>query len=207
MSSISGIEIVFAIISIVTAISLHEMMHAVAGYFLGDDTAKSQGRISFNPLVHVDMFTTILLPLILLIAGAPPIGAAKPVPFNPTRLKFDEYGAALLALAGPATNFLLAVVGATSYKIAFNYGWELAASGFAIFTVVNIGFFVFNMLPVPPLDGSRVLYAFAPDSVRRLMDNLERMGILIIMFVFVFAYPLVRPLLVWANRALLNLIV
>lgn len=199
--------IIFGILSIVIAISLHEMMHAVAGYVLGDDTAKAMGRTSFNPLAHIDIFTTILLPLLLLISGAPPIGAARPVPFNPSRLKFDEYGAALLAFAGPATNLLLAVVGSTAYKISLSQDWELASTGFGIFTLVNIGFFVFNMLPIPPLDGSRVFYAFAPRAVREVMDTIESMGIIVLILVLVVAYPLLQPLLEWANDLLINFII
>lgn len=185
--------VVSGILSIVIAISLHEMMHAWVGYLLGDETAKEQGRISLNPLVHIDVFLTILMPFALLLAGLPPIGAAKPVPFNPSRLRWGEYGMALVALAGPLTNLALAVLGSLGYKLVA--GNDLLAFFFGIFTAVNVGFFVFNMLPVPPLDGSRVFYVFAPDSVRRFMDVIERMGILVILLIFLATWQWVSPFL------------
>ena len=185
--------IITGLLSIVIAISLHEMMHAWVGYLLGDDTAKRQGRISLNPLVHIDIFLTVIIPFILLLRGLPPIGAAKPVPFNPHRLRWGEYGMALVALAGPLTNLMLAILSSLAYR--FITGYDFLTLFFEIFTIVNSGFFIFNMLPIPPLDGSRVLYVLAPDSVRRFMDILERIGIFVILLLFVVSWPLIRPLL------------
>lgn len=200
---ITTLRIVAGVGSIVIAISLHEMMHAYVGFYLGDDTAKAQGRLTINPLAHIDIFTTVLLPLVLLLQGLPPIGAAKPVPFNPYRVRYGEYGSALIAAAGPLTNLLLAIIGSIGVKYATNID---IYNTFMIFTAVNIGFFVFNLLPIPPLDGSRVLYAFAPQSIRNFMDSLERLGLIMMLVLFFFAYPFLRPLLSWANNSVLNLI-
>src|SRR6266702_2024817 len=93
--------------SILVSMTLHEAMHAFASHWLGDDTAKIEGRLTFNPLSHIDPFTTVLLPLMLAAIGAPPFGAAKPVPFDPRRVRFGEFGAAIVGLAGPLTNFIL----------------------------------------------------------------------------------------------------
>ena len=179
--------------AILVSMTMHEAMHAFVGHWLGDDTAKLQGRLTLNPFAHIDPITTVLLPLLLLLAGAPPFGAAKPVPFNPSRVRFGDYGAALVGVAGPLTNLALAVLAGGLLRFAGNYLGELAGL-VMLFMVVNVSFFVFNMIPFPPLDGSRVLYAFAPDAVRSVMERVEMMGFMaIILFMFVFYTLLVEP--------------
>jgi Zn-dependent protease len=182
------IELVIILVSILLSMTLHEAMHAYASHWLGDDTARLQGRLTLNPLAHIDPFTTILLPLMLAAAGAPPFGAAKPVPFNPYKLKYEEYGAAIVGAAGPLTNLALAIAAGIVLQL---FGVALdpfVAKVLALFTLVNLSFFVFNMIPFPPLDGSRVLYAFAPDSVRAFMERIEAMGFAAILFFFVIFY-------------------
>lgn len=163
---------------ILVSMTLHEAMHAYAGYWLGDDTAKLSGRLTLNPLAHIDPFATVLLPLMLAALGAPPFGAAKPVPFNPHNVRYGEWGAALVGLAGPLTNLLLAFLGFVLFQALGPGG----AAGMVLqtFVLVNLGFFVFNMIPIPPLDGSRALYALAPDSVRGFMDTMEQYGIFVV---------------------------
>jgi Zn-dependent protease len=182
-------DIVYLIIVlcvVLVSMTLHEAMHAYAGYWLGDDTAKLSGRLSFNPIKHIDPFLTVLLPLLLAISGGPIFGAAKPVPFNPRNIRWDEWGAALLALAGPLTNLFLAFI---IFGLSVVVGNPVNASGSAnnifglilsVGVMVNLGFFLFNMIPIPPLDGSRVLYALAPEFVRRAMESMERFGIIIV---------------------------
>ena len=174
--------------SILISMTLHEAMHAFMGHWLGDDTAKLQGRLTLNPLAHIDPFTTVLLPLMLVLIGAPPFGAAKPVPFNPYKVKFGEYGAALVGLAGPLTNFVLAALAGLAVHL-LPVGPDLGAI-LRVFAIVNISFFVFNMIPFPPLDGSRVLYAFAPDAVRSFMERIEAMGFMAIIFFMLLFYAL-----------------
>jgi Zn-dependent protease len=171
-------QIIIIIISILVSLSFHEAMHAYVGFKLGDDTALDEGRVSLNPLRHIDPFSTLLLPVITLIAFGAPILAAKPVPFNPARVKFDEYGAALIAAAGPLTNFGLAVIAAILIKLLSPVG--LLQEILAIFLTINVGLFVFNMIPIPPLDGSRVLYAFAPEPLQNLMRQIEPFGLIIV---------------------------
>jgi Zn-dependent protease len=169
-----------AIILVVTLFSmtLHEAMHAFVGYWLGDDTARLQGRLTLNPIAHIDPFMTVLLPVILAITGAPIFGGAKPVPFNPDRVRYGEFGAALVGVAGPLTNFVLAFI---AFGLLVITGAEGLFGTFLRAAVyVNLGFFVFNMLPIPPLDGSRVLYAFAPDFARRGMETIEQYGLIVI---------------------------
>lgn len=166
---------------ILVSMTLHEAMHAFMGYWLGDDTAKAHGRLTLNPIKHIDPFLTILLPLLLaLTPGAPIFGGAKPVPFNPGRVRYGEWGAALVALAGPLTNLFLAFI-LFGIIAVFSLNPSAGVGGVLMTGVsVNLGFFVFNMLPIPPLDGSRVLYALAPDFVRRGMEVVEQYGIILV---------------------------
>lgn len=176
--------------SILISMTLHEAMHAFASHWLGDDTAKLQGRLTLNPLSHIDPFTTVLLPLMLAAIGAPPFGAAKPVPFDPNRVRHGEYGAALVGLAGPLTNLVLAIIAGLIIRTLTPGADEMLFSILTTFLVVNISFFAFNMIPFPPLDGSRVLYAFAPDSVRGVMERIEGMGFAAIIFFMLLFYTL-----------------
>ena len=205
MPNLEIYEIVFALLAIVVAISLHEMMHAFTSHVLGDDTAHLHGRMTVNPLAHIDIFTTVLLPLMLLMLGAPPVGAARPVPFNPHKLRFGEYGAAIVAIAGPLTNLVLAVIGGLLLGL-LSPDSMVINNALLIFVAVNIGFFVFNMLPIPPLDGSRVVYVFAPDWLRSIMRAIENMGIIIIIFLLILILPLLSPLLITVNTGILDLL-
>lgn len=203
--------IVIVIGVILVSMTLHEAMHAFVSYWLGDDTAKDQGRLTLNPIKHIDPFLTILLPVMLaLVPGAPIFGGAKPVPFNPNRVRGGEFGAALVAIAGPLTNLLIAFLvfgaGAVAGVITAE-GVEVSLLGTITMTaiLVNLGFFVFNMLPIPPLDGSRVIYALAPDFVRRGMEAIERLGIFVVFAFVLLAGTLVGSLMGSSIDAILNL--
>lgn len=196
----SGLGITYIavlIVCILIALVLHEFMHAYAGFKLGDTTAHEGGRVSLNPMNHIDPFMTVILPIITIVLFGFPFLAAKPVPFNPAMLKYDEFGAALVAAAGPLTNLVLAaVVSLLSHSIAPGSFLEDVAK---IFVQLNVALFIFNMLPIPPLDGSRVLYAFAPEPLQDLMEQIEPYG-----FVIIFAIILMGG---FAFLAKLNLLV
>jgi len=170
-----NIELVIAVLVIIlVSMILHELAHGVVAYLLGDTTAKENGRLTLNPLKHLDPIISVLLPLLMFIAGGPVFGGAKPVPVNTRKLKWGAFGMALVAIAGPLTNFLLALI---SFVIFYHTGL-LSTNNFigtlaANFVTINLGFFVFNILPIPPLDGSRILYVIAPDGVRDLMEKME----------------------------------
>lgn len=196
---------------ILVSMTLHEVMHGFAAYWLGDDTAKHQGRLTLNPIKHIDPFMTILLPLFLTVSGGPIFGGAKPVPFNPARLRYDEWGAALVAIAGPLTNLVIAFI---SYGIAVllgeglftNYTTPSVIGTVLLLSVqVNIGFFAFNMLPLPPLDGSRVFYALAPEFVRRGMEEIEKFGIFVVFAVVLFMNSFIVSYMMWAINFFFNL--
>jgi len=185
---IAGLVVYIAIVLVVILLSMtvHEAMHGFVAYWLGDDTAKREGRLTLNPIKHLDPFLSIILPLTLALIGAPVFGGAKPVPFNPDRVRGEEWGAALVAIAGPLTNFIIAfitfgiwaIIGAPPVS-------QLAGEILITAYTVNLGFFIFNSIPIPPLDGSRVIYALAPEFVRTGMRAIERYGI-----IFVFAIVL-----------------
>ncbi|PID32603.1 zinc metalloprotease ywhC [Candidatus Saccharibacteria bacterium] len=185
MEVIGYIAIVLAII--LFSMMLHEIMHGLTAYVLGDDTAKLMGRLSLNPLRHIDPFMTILLPVILALSGLPIFGGAKPVPFNSNRIRYDEWGVALVAIAGPLTNLLLAFVAFGIYAVLGVGVNSTAGSILMLFVSINLGFFAFNILPIPPLDGSRVLYALAPNFVRRAMEFIEGAGITLIFVIVLLA--------------------
>jgi Zn-dependent protease len=168
--------------ALVLALTLHEFAHAWTSHYLGDTTAAREGRLTINPIAHIDPVFTIALPLISFLATGIAIGAAKPVPFNPWAVRGGRWGAALVAAAGPLTNLFLGIffalwlqlinANATSFKLLFT------------FVIINIALFVFNMIPFPPLDGSRLLYAVAPEGLRNVMDRIERAGLGAILLLF-----------------------
>lgn len=159
---------------------LHELAHGLVALWLGDDTAKTDGRLTLNPIKHIDPIMSLLVPLLLAISGGPIFGGAKPVPINPNRLKWGEWGMALTALAGPFTNFVLAFIFVILLAI-FSPGQNTFLDSFLkLGFIVNMGFCIFNLIPIPPLDGSRVLYALAPDGIREFMGMMERFGIIIV---------------------------
>ena len=177
----SGIGyIALVVVIVLLSMTFHEAMHAYAGYWLGDDTAKVEGRLTLNPLAHIDPFLTLGLPIILAILGLPIFGGAKPVPFNPNRVRYGDFGAALVGIAGPLTNFLIAFVAFGIIAIFSINPSSLSGTILATTVLVNLGFFIFNMLPIPPLDGSRVLYALAPGPARRVMEVIEQYGVFFI---------------------------
>jgi len=180
---IVGLIIYIAIVLgvILLSMTLHEAMHGFVAFWLGDDTAKREGRLTLNPIKHLDPFLSILLPLGLAIVGAPIFGGAKPVPFNPDRVRGEEWGAALVAIAGPLTNLIISFV---SYGLWVVLGSppasEIGGSILITMYTVNLGFFIFNSIPIPPLDGSRVIYALAPEFIRTGMRAMERYGIIVV---------------------------
>ena len=172
------------LITLVISISIHEMMHAFAGDKLGDTTARDMGRVSLNPLRHIDPFSTVILPIITLVAFHMPVLAAKPVPFNPARIKYEEFGVAMIAAAGPVSNLVLAILGGLMAH-AFGGNADIY-NALSIFVGLNVGLFVFNLIPIPPLDGSRVLYAFAPEPLQDVMAQLEQYGMFIVFALVLF---------------------
>ena len=165
---------VITLVIILFSMVLHELSHGLVAYWLGDTTAKDDGRLTLNPLKHLDPFMSVLLPMMLYFMNAPVFGGAKPVPVNSRNLKGREWGMALVALAGPFMNFLLAFIGFLVFRFC---GYSDVA---VQFVWINLGFMIFNLLPIPPLDGSRLLYAIAPDGAREVLASMETFGVLVV---------------------------
>ena len=204
------LEIIIVLIVILLSMTIHEAMHAFMGYVLGDNTAKEEGRLTLNPIRHIDPVMTILLPLIMVMLHAPVFGGAKPVPFNPNRVRFGDWGAALVALSGPITNLIIAFIafGVGVFSGVINNAGAVQPTIFGLIistaVSVNLGFFVFNMLPIPPLDGSRILYAVAPNSIRGVMQKIEQNGILLVMIIVVLFSDVIGQVMSGCIRAILR---
>ncbi|MEO6709486.1 MAG: site-2 protease family protein [Planctomycetota bacterium] len=178
------LDIALVVGFVILSLGIHEAAHGWVALKCGDTTARDLGRITLNPIAHIDPFMTILLPALLAFAGQPPFGGAKPVPVTYHRLRNPPRDMALVALAGPASNFLIAIVFAIALKLCLAYGhydvqqpviqvliWSMYA---------NITLAAFNLLPIPPLDGSRVMNWLLPASMRAGYGFLEPFGILIV---------------------------
>lgn len=212
--NIDFVYIIIVLIVVFGSMVLHELMHGLTAYWLGDDTAKVNGRLTLNPIKHIDPFLTILLPVMLAIFGMPIFGGAKPVPFRPDHVRGGEWGAALVGVSGPLTNLVLAfvffaVAYITGHIGIYNNGVYLAGGGIladflSAGIMVNLGFFAFNMLPIPPLDGSRVLYAVAPAPVQKALAAMENFGIIIVFAIILIANNLIGGILNFIIDAVLK---
>lgn len=203
LSDLSINNIVTILVSLLIALGVHEATHAYVAHRLGDTTAADEGRLTLNPFKHVDLYTTILLPLILLLLRLPLILAAKPVPFDPSRVRHGEYGSALIALAGPFSNLGLAVLTAGLLRSGV-VASDFIIESLLIFMILNVGLFVFNMLPIPPLDGSRLLYAFAPEPVQKVLYQIESLGFIVILVVLLLLSSVIGPILSNINQAIVS---
>jgi Zn-dependent protease len=185
-------------VPVLAAVILHEIAHGAVALRLGDDTAQRMGRLTLNPLPHIDPIGTIVLPALLFFAGAPVFGYARPVPINYAKLRVPRRDMALVAVAGPLTNVALAVASAVVFRLLYGWLGGLTASPEGLATrvvatvlvplalmaqrsvVINVVLAVFNLLPVPPLDGGRVLTGILPAAHARRVAAIEPFGFLIV---------------------------
>lgn len=181
---------IFSLIILLFSVIIHELAHGYVAYSLGDPTAKYEGRLTLNPLKHLDPFGSVVLPLLLFIAGSPFLfGWAKPVPVNPYNFSDKKYGEIKVSVAGPASNFAVAIVFGLLLRfipeqiIFANQGLALAL-GYIV--AINIWLAVFNLIPIPPLDGSWILFSFLPDSLQGIKFFLKQYGIVLLLLLILF---------------------
>lgn len=170
------LEMVFMVVIIVMSVVIHEVAHGFAAYSLGDPTAKNAGRLTLNPFRHLDLVGSFIVPLVLFLLGGFVIGWAKPVPYDPSRLNNKRWGPAIVAIAGPAANLVLVIVFALILRLGIPAGIlnAPAASLMSLVVLLNLSLAIFNLIPVPPLDGSKILMSIFFDASRRLENWFTR---------------------------------
>jgi Zn-dependent protease len=189
--------IIFSLAVLLFSVIIHEISHGVMAARLGDDTAKEAGRLTLNPLKHIDLFGSLLFPFMLWAANLPVVGWAKPVPYNPLRLFKDfKYGPLKVALAGPGSNLLVAAAFILFARLAVGVINPVTVGFFGYIAFLNIQLALFNLLPIPPLDGSKILTLILP---RKYAYSLEAFGFAGIALVLIFVYFLSGILFEAAN--------
>jgi len=196
-----AIPVILKVIILIFSVVIHEVSHGYAALALGDKTAQYAGRLTLNPVKHIDPVGSILLPFVTALLGGPVFGWAKPVPYNPYNLKNQKWGPAIVGAAGPAANLSIAVV--FGLLIRFSsvlpmYAPEFTANFISVIgaiSILNLVLAIFNLVPIPPLDGSKVLFALLPYKWRSVEVALERYGyMLLLVFIFFFA-QLLTPII------------
>lgn len=176
-------QIALMVVIVLVSTILHEMAHAAAAYKLGDPTAKERGRLTFNPAAHLDPVGSILLPVLMAAAGGPIFAFAKPVPYNPNRLRKPVRDEVLVALAGPACNLVQALVGTVAFRLCYQAflssgytaaGFYVAADALATYVYLNLMLMFFNLIPLPPLDGSAIISPLLKGEARRKYYVVQR---------------------------------
>ena len=192
-----AVNFIFSIVILIFSVILHEVAHGFAAEMLGDPTARLQGRLTLNPLAHIDPFGSIILPAISYLFGGFIIGWAKPVPYNPYNLRNQRWGEAIVAGAGPATNIGIALI----------FGLFLRFSGIPVsvtiltiistIVLINLVLAIFNLVPIPPLDGSKILFSIAPNKLANFRRFMERYSLLVILFFIFFLWQFILPIVYW----------
>ena len=197
------LEYIFLILILILSIVIHEVSHGAMANHLGDPTAKYAGRLTLNPIRHLDPIGSVILPIFLVImaklmGGGIIFGWAKPVPINPYNFRDQKYGSAKVALAGPGANFAIAL----AFGLVLRFFPQLALIPglvliFSYIVYINILLAVFNLLPIPPLDGSHILFTFLPPGKENLKIFLQQYGFFILIFIIFFLFQWIIPIINW----------
>jgi len=208
------VEILIIAVILIFSIILHEIAHGMAAYAMGDSTAKDMGRLSLNPIRHIDPFGSIILPGILLLTNLLSrvngfvIGWAKPVPVNPSNFRDKKYGNAKVSLAGPGANLLIALIFGVALRIfLFNFHNipEGTAMVFAYIVQINIALVLLHLIPFSPLDGSHILFTFLPKSLDQFKIFLIRYGMIILLAIIIFLGDYISQLSSWVFKLIVGI--
>lgn len=193
------LEGVFIVAVFIYSVVIHEISHGAMAHSLGDDTAKNLGRLTLNPFKHLDIFGSVLLPLFLVIIRSPFVfGYAKPVPYNPANLRDQKYGPAKVAFAGPAANLILAVLfGLVLRFLPASFGVSTLPNLLGFVVQINLLLAIFNLMPIPPLDGHWLLFTFLPNKLVAQRLFLLRHSLIIFLVFLFFVFPLIYNYLIY----------
>jgi len=202
--------IVFSVIVLVFSVVIHEVAHGAVANSLGDPTAKYAGRLTLNPMSHLDWFGSLILPMLLFFGtgGSFVFGYAKPVPINPFNFRDQKYGQVKVALAGVAANFALALVFGTILRFWPEISNPMSAGFYGLaqqVVIINLVLAVFNLIPIPPLDGSHVLFAFLPRSQEDFKIFLQRYGFIFLLIIIYFLSSIIGPILQFLYRLIVGI--
>jgi len=202
------IVLIFQLAVLLMSVVIHEFAHGWMAFYLGDSTAKYYGRLTLNPLKHLDFFGSFLVPLMIFVfsGGRAIFGWAKPVPFNPYNLRDQRFGVAKVAMAGPGANLLIALVFGLSLRFMPTEVFALAGliQIFSLIVILNILLAIFNLIPIPPLDGSKILFTFLPHSWQKSRVLLEQYGMILLLLVIFFAFQWILPLVFWIYQLIVG---
>lgn len=200
-------DFIFQLAVLLISVVAHEVAHGAMAYYFGDPTAKNLGRLTLNPLKHLDIFGSIILPLILIVTNSGFVmGWAKPVPYNPYNLRNRRVGEIAVALAGVTVNFLIALF--FGMILRFGFALDLPSSAQEIISyvvLINLVLMVFNLVPLPPLDGSKILLAFLPYRYERSIMALEQYGIFLVIAFVIFLGPVINFLVLSLFRLIVGI--
>jgi Zn-dependent protease len=202
------INFIFSILILIFSIVIHEVSHGYTAYLQGDNTAKFAGRLTLNPLKHLEWFGSFLLPVMSYLFGGFIIGWAKPVPFNPYNLRNQGWGEAIVALAGPLSNICIALFFGLliRFGLAMQFGQAFVYISSTI-VFINLILATFNLIPIPPLDGSKILFSILPYSMQNVRDFLERNSLFVLIFFIFFLWKYVIPLVVFEFSLITGMVV
>ena len=202
-----GVDIIFVIIILIISIVIHEVSHGLAAYILGDSTAKMAGRLTLNPIKHLDPIGSIIVPFFMaLMPGNLIFGWAKPVPYNPYNLRNQRWGELIVAITGPASNLILAII----FGILIRFAVPLGIASDAFFAIastavlINVLLAIFNLIPIPPLDGSKILFSVLPYHLQHIQKTMEQYWLVAIFFLLFFIWPIISPIVFWIYRIIVG---